>query len=284
MINKLNPILIPYIKQPSTWIKNIKWRMPATVSDLDVVFVMGCPRSGTTLIQKVIEGHDNYFSIQGETGLFSYQNIFDINREHFGLSAGTQKLMFNMSNDIVDFFDRSVRLIAKENNNRIFIEKTPQHVIHLNKLIRYFPNAKFVNIVRDGRDCFGSAKHHRNIPQSKSAKMFARYWKKCVLPPWRHKDNSNLYTLKYEEFTETPYPELEKLMIFLGCHMMEKQLDPESYGNDKRANSENFKRLNEKINTSSVARWRKELDKDEKSTFLRIAGHELKAYGYTLAG
>lgn len=280
MYQKVKSIIIPYIRQPGSWFNNIKWRMPKTISDLETVFVMGSPRSGTTLIQKVIEGHDQYFSIQGETGIFSYQNIFNPERHHFGLTTEQQKELFSASVDIVDFFDKAVKKISIENDGKIFIEKTPQHVIHLDKLVRYFPNAKFVNIVRDGRDCFCSAKHHENIPQRSSVRIFASYWKECVTPPLMLKHNKRLYTFKYESFTKAPEVELNKLMKFLGHELMDKQLDPETYRKDKRASNENFKRLNENINESSVARWKDELGEDEKRVFKEIAGKELSSYGY----
>jgi len=254
--------------------------MPSTVSDVKVVFVMGSPRSGTTLLQKVIESHDNFFSIQGETGIFSYQNIFDTNRRHFGLDSNQQTELLNASKDIVDFFDKSVKLISINNEGKTFVEKTPQHVIYLAKLVKYFPNARFVNIVRDGRDCFCSAKHHKNIPQRRSVDTFANYWKKCVLPPLLLKTNENIFTVRYEDFAGNPSDELSRLMLFLNDEIMQKQLDPNVYGNDRRASNKNYKKLNESINTSSVSRWKQELNDREKAAFIDIAGDELSAYGY----
>ena len=68
-------ILLSHLKTPQYILKNILWRFPKSISKEEIVFVMGTPRSGTTLIQKVFEAHSKLFSIDGETAMFSFQNF-----------------------------------------------------------------------------------------------------------------------------------------------------------------------------------------------------------------
>jgi hypothetical protein len=256
----------------------LTWRARRTISESRTVFVVGSPRSGTSLIQSVLAAHSQLFSIPGETGLFTHQNIFA--RRHFGLSWAENRALLLASRDVVDFFDRGVRLLESRNDNRTFVEKTPQHVLRLEFLSRRFPNARFVHVVRDGRDCFASAKTHAGIPQATSARRFARYWTRCVEVPLRMDGNPRLLTIRYEDFVRTSAPELARVMGFLNLELEERQLDPEWFGSHKRGHRDEFRLLRSPVSERRVGRWRTELSTAERRDFERRARRPLAAYGY----
>lgn len=239
---------------------------------------MGAPRSGTSLLQGVLAAHDHLFSIPGETGLFSHQNIFT--RRHLGLSWGENRALFDESRDLVDFFDRAVRLLESKNDGRTFVEKTPQHVLRLGFLLRRFPRARFLHVARDGRDCLASAKSHPHIPQARSAATFARYWRRCVESPLRFPGEPRLLSIRYEDFVSAPAAELERVMAFLGLEVDAEQLDPSRFGGHRRAEREEFRLLRSPVSDRRIERWRSDLDPTEVRTFERVAGRLLDAYGY----
>lgn len=281
MIKQVSNLAISYLVDPKHWIKNIIWRFPTTISSQKVVFVIGAPRSGTTLLQNIIASHDELFSIEGETGIFSYQNLFAKNRKHFGLSDEEIEKIMSESKDIVDFFQKGINVISKQNGNKIFIEKTPQHILYLEFLLKHFPNAKFVHIVRDGRDAFCSARKHSGIQQNTSLKRYVNYWKKCVSCPMLTKNTSALYTVKYEDLSNNPKVEIEKVMKFLALSFQEKQVNPNSFGMDKRADCKEFEMLKSPISPKSVNKWKTELTDEEKKIFLEKVSRQLMFYGYS---
>ncbi|MEM9828623.1 MAG: sulfotransferase [Planctomycetota bacterium] len=265
-------------RNPSSWVKNVTWRRPRTLSDLDCVFVVGAPRSGTTLLQRVLSSHSQLFSIEGETGLFSLLNLFNV--RHFGLPQETLDELFQSSVDVVDFFSNGVRRLMLDHPGARFIEKTPQHVLRTRFLLKHFPRAKIVNIVRDGRDCFCSAQSHPHIPQARSIAGFARYWRSCIRAIEPFADSPRLYTMRYETFCDQPESELQKVMQFLDLEFEAGQLDANQIGNDRRAAAAHFERLNESVGSRSVARWRKELPEAQAAAFVTVAGRELRRFGY----
>ncbi|NCS28705.1 MAG: sulfotransferase [Microcystis aeruginosa F13-15] len=283
MIDQLVNLLKTY-DSPQSLVRNISWRFPVTISDINTVFVVGCPRSGTTLLQRILSTHSQLFSIQGETGFFSYQNIFSPRRKHFGLPNKKLKQLFNNSVDIVDFFARGVTLLSQENGGKRFVEKTPQHILHLPFIFKHFPNSSVIHILRDGRDCYCSSKSHPNVPQNKNIKVFAKYWRKCVRVPLNYQDNKKLLTVKYEELVSKPWLEIPRVMNFISLEAEEVQFDPTFIGNDNRANSNVFRRLREPVNPGSVNRWTSELTGFEIEQFEKIAAEELMFYGYALKG
>ncbi len=280
MITRVYKLALSY-KNPLHWVPNIMWRFPETISDLRVYFIVGAPRSGTTLLQKMVSSHSMLFSIQTETGVFSFQNLFVADKNHFELTEKERGELFVQARDIVDYFDKGVRTLMRKNNGKEFVEKTPQHVNYLPLILNHFPNSKVIHLVRDGRDCYCSAKNYPNlIPQAESCITFARYWKKCVSNPLRFRNSTNLITVRYEDLVNNPRNQLGKIMSFIGFPLEEQQLDPAVFGNDRRAEQAPFHRLSSAVSPASVLRWQTELTAMEKDQFEQIASHELSEFGY----
>jgi len=258
------------------------WRFPKTISDEKVIFVLGTPRSGTTLLQKILEAHSKLFSIHSETAIFSFQNFWDSKRRLFDMDTKESSMILKKSIDNVDFFQNAVRHLGKSNPGMIFIEKTPQHIKYLDFLIAHFPKAKFVHIVRDGRDCYCSARNHPWIPQSRSLQTFGKFYARCLSQGINAYDHPNVFTIKYEDLVADPKIELSKLMSGLELTLEDAQLDASLRSKDNRANLEQFKKLNGQIDSSSVERWRNELSSKEIEEFNSYAGDQLAFYGYSV--
>ncbi len=269
-----------YLKDPQNWLRNISWRLPKTLSSKTLIFVVGSPRSGTTLLQRILAVHDSLFSISKESSLFSFQNIF--RRNHFALDPADVDHLFQISVDSVDFFDRAVTLLEAQNQNRTFVEKTPQHVHYLPFLLKHFPKAQVVHIYRDGRDCYCSSLSHPHIPQRRSVRVFANYWKRCIQSAYLAKESPRLYHLCYENLAMDPIAELSNLMSFLGYEFQLSQIEPRRLSSDPRSQQQHFSKLNQVINNSSCGRWRQEMTLEDVRRFEQIAGHELRQLGYSV--
>ena len=274
----LKTVLLSHAKTPHLIFRNIAWRLPKTVSDKRIVFVVGAPRSGTTLLQTVLAAHSKLFSIERETSIFSARNYFS--RNHLTLSQADNKALFKNSCDIIDFFTKGVSKLEEQMGGGVFVEKTPQHVKHISFLIKHFPNARFIHIVRDGRDCYCSSLVHPYIPQRSSVERFAAYWKKCLFTVKNLMSHPQVFTLTYENFTGNPNKYLEKLMQFLDLEAESTQLNSSVTSRDNRSQSQQFKRLKEPISNNTAGRWKKELSAEEVLKFENIAGEELAHYGY----
>ncbi len=269
-----------YLADPGNWVKNVQWRFPKTIAEKEFVFIVGAPRSGTTLLQRILCVHPSFFSIEGETKIFTARNIFSHN--HFGLSQEQLAHLFESSQDTVDYFERGATVLGVQNGGRTFVEKTPSHVLRIQFLLKHFPNAKFVNIFRDGRDCYCSALQHPGIPQSRSVSSFASYWSKSVSCWLAVNRLKNTYQLKYEDLTSNPELEISKLMHHLGSSPHDSQLDPKALSSDRRAEGKAHSKLKQPINPGSCGRWKSELSPDDNRVFEQISGRQLQLLGYLL--
>jgi hypothetical protein len=249
---------------------------------MEVVFVVGAPRSGTTLVQRVLANHPSFYSLDAETGLFTLQDVFDEGRKHFGLDARLREDLMRSSHSLVEFFERGARALPGAREGAVFVEKTPQHALRVGYLLGRFRRARIVHVVRDGRDCFCSSQGHAQVPQRASAAAFANYWRRCVGAVARHEASPRVFVLKYEAFAADPVAELDGLMRFLGAETDERQLDASLLGQDRRARLSEFRRLGEGVNAGSVQRWRQDMAASDVEAFVRIAGADLQRLGYPL--
>jgi protein-tyrosine sulfotransferase len=282
-LNRVNPWLYnlrDHLRTPLLVWKNVSWRRPATCSPRRHVFVVGAPRSGTTLVQRILACHPDFFSIEGETGLFSRQNIFT--RRHFGFTMPECEELFGRARDTVGFFDLAVDRLRERGCTGTFVEKTPQHLLHLSFLLRHFPQSLFVHVMRDGRDAYCSAREYANIPQGRSVAAYARYWRRCLLARQAAGNHPHVLDFRYEQLCSDPEAGVRSLMSFLGAESSKLQLDPLVLGRDHRAGQAAFTRLAEPINARSVGRWRSGLSAAEVAAFNAVAGAELSANGYEI--
>lgn len=268
-----------YLRHPSHILKNVLWRFPKTTSSQPHVFILGPPRSGTTLLHVIIGAHSNFYENQGETGLFTWQDVFDPARNHFQLGKTALERFYRESSDLVDFFDTVTAYVLASQEADRFVEKTPQHVLRLDFITSNFPNAHVVHLFRDGRDTFCSARA-AGIPRSNSLKGFARYWARCVQSRLDVGSRSGIIDVSYETLTSRPELTVRRIMNFLGEPYEDDQLSQNIRASDCRSNVEKFARLGEEISTSSQGRWRSELSPGEIAMFESLAGDELRSLGY----
>jgi hypothetical protein len=131
------------------------------MSEIKYIFMVGFPRSGTTLAQSIVMCDNNVYSIP-ETHLFTkgvkfgrlpefltnlwttwycYQWVKRCFAEkHMFYSTSKTKLI----SSFFDFLENK----AKENNKSIILEKTPGHLNHIDYISSIFGNAQFVHVTR----------------------------------------------------------------------------------------------------------------------------------------
>jgi protein-tyrosine sulfotransferase len=269
---------------PNKVLKMLAWRFPRIPSTQRHIFIIGAPRSGTTLLEAILAVHPNFSSLHKELAIFSFRNIFELERLAFSITeTATTTALFQKSADIVEFYDKLAESVLSIQGGKRFLEKTPQNVLHLAFLRNSFPNAQFINIVRDGRDCYCSAQDNPYVIQSKSVERYAKYWRRCVESRIAFGHDPNIIDIRYEELTSDAVGVTKNLMHFLGEEFLPEQLQTSHYSQHNASKVPFFQKLTCPIDTSSHNQWQTELTKREIKTFERIAGSHLVQLGYALS-
>lgn len=273
------------------------------------VFVVGCPRSGTTLLQRMLDAHPD-MSIANDT--------------HFITRAGKKTLRINPEPDLTaelvgavqsyrrfhrmgleprdvgeaaqdcstysEFVSRLYTIRADRQGKTISGEKTPDYCRQMPVLNRLFPQAKFIHIIRDGRDTALStldwateSKGPGKWPLWSSDPLgtCALWWK------WQagtgHLDGARLghdlyHELQYEALVADPTGELEKISDFLQIPYSEKMA--RFYEGKTRANEGLSAKSAWIPPTTGLRNWRAQMSDEDAAVFAGLAGDFLDNFGY----
>jgi hypothetical protein len=153
-------------------------------------------------------------------------------------------------------------------------------------LLRLFPDAQFVHLIRDGRDCVASLKEMPWYTGSVYSAVCA--WAEAIdfarhgapkLP------EGSYHELRYEDLTADPESHLRRLCEFLGEDFAPAMCEPSTLaGIAVPAHKTWHARTHDEVTTSRTGTWRERLDPGEISLCESILGDRLETYGYELSG
>lgn len=253
----------------------------------------GCGRSGTTLLRIMLDSHPR-ICCGPESSVFRRRALDpDALADRFGLARGEVRAIDDAAASRPAFIEAFAALCLRDAGKARWAEKTPRNISRIGAIFRFFPEARFVHVLRDGRDVACSLRTHprhavvdgRLVPLDtwKPLAACARRWRddiECSRPWW---SDPRLHTLRYEDLVRNPEAELRRLMLFLGEPWDDAMLAPAAGGSSSR-DATRFAQNPEAIgavNPSSIGRWQRDLDASDRRIFKRIAGPLLIELGYT---
>jgi Sulfotransferase family len=177
------------------------------------IFIVGCPRSGTTLMRLVLDSHLN-ISCGPETHfLGALGTVLEDRWDELQL-FGFDRRYWN--DKIADFFGSFQAEYAMRRGKRRWADKTPIYSRHLLLINELFPDCRVVHVIRDGRDVVAS--HRERWGYRRALKSVDR-WRADIrmireagvgMGPGRYIE------VRYEEMVGAPEPTLKNLLLWLG--------------------------------------------------------------------
>lgn len=255
------------------------------------LFLIGAPRSGTTLLNQMLNAHPQIL-LTNETAVFLQLNEI-IGKSYKGVRSGilygkqdhelwAQYLEGRAREMIQEYYGQ---IAAKENRTSLVYwgEKHPHLFLCLDWLEKHFPEAMYIYLVRDPRDAACSIAQMNNVPHSKSLLNmcnFVRQYEAFAA----HLPERQLIALRYEDLIQDYHGQAQKILEKLGLRLspeveqfIEKYKDVDAHKvHADRLVKWNFKEI-------SLGRWRKEMGREDVLFADRELGPYLEKYQYERA-
>ncbi|MFQ3324220.1 MAG: tetratricopeptide (TPR) repeat protein [Pseudomonadales bacterium] len=246
-----------YLQQHFTkeWFDNA----PEGNSDRSPIFVLGQPRTGTTLVERIITSHSKVHSA-GEL-------------QQFGLAIRRLSGHQDPKRFSTEYFKEALELDPKKvgslyltttrklaGDTPYFVDKLPQNYLLIPLILKALPNAKIVHLTRQPMDaCFASYKqlfadaYLHSYDQAEMARHHARY--RHLMDVWRERFPNQFFDISYEETARNLEPNARALIEYLGlpwedsCLHFHKQAGAVSTASAAQ--------IREPAHTRSIGRWKK---------------------------
>ena len=239
------------------------------------VFIVGVPRSGTTLLQSLLCNTDHYFPVP-ETHFFSraalglpgknlsHENkkeILRILHKKARIRIAIQSLCKLKSKR--EIFEYIINIYNRDNRST-FLEKTPRHALFYLEIKQWYPDARFICMIRDPRNTISSILK-MGKENEKSAIIFSMLYNKIVKNILIISKEKNVHVVRYEDLTDKPEKTLKNIFKFLKLQYNSKYLADINAPPEIISLHEHWKKNNLLIKTiqaNDTERWRSVLSEE----------------------
>lgn len=212
------------------------------------VFLVGCPRSGTTLLQSLLAAHPQIASFP-ESHFFRFLcRSRPVWRRALGLVSPATKQRFEkfledlncqdtqaylpklpLQRHYVRAFNTLLDTLTYQQQKNIWLEKTPDHIRNITYIETQVDKAKFIHLIRNGADVVASLydvrkKYSEQWRGECSIEQCVNKWIKDVKTSLQHLHKPNHILVCYEELVENPSLVLKELCQFISIEFDETML------------------------------------------------------------
>ena len=277
------------------------------------IFVVGCDRSGTTLLRLMLTCHpaicippESTFLLKlkprwAKRGFRSAVDVDHVCEELFSCdekflewnvdrseltSRLNQMLPFSFSQFVAAVYDAYLQ--AEDGTAIFWGDKNPSYVRHVGELTDLFPHGRFVHVVRDGRAVYNSfLSSNRKMPNPvfpEDPFVAAHYWMSALQATAPFRSESNFYELRYEDLVSDPETELASVCEFLCLDFDPKMIDfHHANASDQLVPQHRLAwhgATLRPVDASKIGAWRSEMNHRAAIRFELVAGSVMARYGY----
>jgi Tfp pilus assembly protein PilF len=233
--------------------------LPEGNPDPSPIFVLGQPRTGTTLVERIITAHSQVHSA-GELQQFGlavrrlgdYRSPKRFSAEMFDAARGIEPRKIGGM-----YFQTSSKM---RGGTPRFVDKLPQNYLMIPLILAALPNAKIVHLVRDPMDaCFASFKqlfadaYLHSYEQREMARHHARY--RSLMDCWRERFPGRFFDISYEDTARDLELNARALIDYLDLPWEDACL--EFHKQDTAVSTASAVQVREPAHTRSIGRWRR---------------------------
>jgi hypothetical protein len=278
------------------------------LTDNTPFFIVGAGRSGTTLLRAIIANH-SALAIQWETWfaldlvrafplreVLTREQVRDVVKtmtqdqhrwQSMGIAAGDLEAEALALDEprLVDVISIVYRRHLASSGKRRFGDKTPPYIEIVRELATLYPGAKFIHLIRDGRDVatsyielkwFGNCRcYERDFMWTRALRFRNSY---RTLPI-----DTQILDVRYEDLVSEPEAVVRRICAFLGEEFEPAMLDAAARADSvPTAERSIHTKLGEPLSASASSRWRTKLSPFECFIMEACLQKPLREWGYEL--
>jgi LPS sulfotransferase NodH len=210
----------------------------------NMVLLVGCPRSGTTWLQKLLASHPNirsgeeshFFSLYVGPQLRSWN---DQKTRHYngGIGHAVGPQAYFCEEEFLAIVQNYLSALLKPiiddlQPDELFLEKTPSHALYIPEIKKLLPDSRFIHLIRDCRDVVASLmKASRSWGASwapSRAKAASAMWVQhveAVKSGAKKLSHQEFCEIRYEDLWNSPCDTLKGVAEFLGISWTENAIN-----------------------------------------------------------
>jgi hypothetical protein len=270
-------------------------RRPNGSDPIPKFFILGCPRSGTTMLQQALNRHSRivippetkfFFSFFGHPKRQQARHVARLNAD-LGIDLAVPPRRIRSVEEGREFYDdMATRYLDRQPKSDVayFGEKTPEHTGRLPDIRRLFPDAKIVFLQRDGRDVASSLTRVPWMSPNLYVNFLVWLYYNRIIEREKRLALPNVYFARYEDIVADPEGELGAILDFLDLPY--EPAVAEGHGNREGVPQRELAwkgRALQPITTRRAAAFTKELTPDQIRTLESMGGDALASLGYSLS-
>ena len=247
---KQDQLLFSQIKISSSKFKENQLKIPRDDIPNFPIFILGMPRSGTSLVEQILSSHSQIHGAGELPFLAQYgENV------SFGLHDLSQKNLFGVRNDYL------TKVSNLSSDKKFITDKMPHNFLHVGLILNILPEAKIIHVKRDpAATCWSNFKQYfaaRDLGYSYNINDTVEYFKLYLdlMNYWNQHFGSLIYDLDYEKLTRDTLVETKKVIKYLNLNWENACLEP--HKNMRSVKTASQQQVRRKVYTGSSEAWRK---------------------------
>ena len=223
------------------------------------VFIIGMPRSGTSLVEQIIASHPDVY------GAGELPDIYNITTDIEASSEGNQtypKCLLEIAHDGVDKYTKSYmdHINSLSQNAKRITDKMPTNYLHIGLISMLFPNASIIHCMRNPFDTclscyfqdFGSNAHPWIYNLENLAYVYNEYIR--LMHHWQQVCGIKMYDVKYEDLVQNQEIISKELLKHIGVQWDKRCMN--FHKNKRFIWTASYEQVRQPMYIRSVARWK----------------------------
>jgi hypothetical protein len=266
-----------------------------------LIFLIGPPRSGTTMLQRMLGSHSAVFThpephiITPLAHLGYFNNVNQAPYDHINAAEAIREFVADLPDGEEDYLDACRaytdvlygRMLEKS-GRRMILDKTPAYALVLPFLSRLYPRARYIVLTR----------HPLAVLCSYAESFFAGDYDNAVgfndilgryvptMAAFLRQREVEFHHVRYEDLVTEPETKLAGIFSFLGLPDEKAAVDYGTHQHNDKSYGDPKVRHHNRPTTESLTKWAAELAADDhklevaRSTIAPLAEEDLSAWGY----